>query len=326
MISVIIPTFERPEGLKRAVRSLFSQTLVTCGFELVIVDNTPEGSAANAIIELRKECPATVRLIALHEPEPGVANARNKAMTAVNSHLVAFLDDDQSAPGAWLEALLENYAAYPAAVTFGPVLTKLPEGQRRHKAYFESFFARDPDLDSGYTGFSFGAGNALIDFSMIPGGAPWFDPDMNEIGGEDDLLFQRVRRAGQKFAWASAANVWEHPPAERVALRYTMKRAFSYGQAPITLARKQGRKNRGTVLFWMAIGAGKAVWHGTQWIGLSLIRHPGRVYQLDRAVRGISKVLWWIDLRFYGAAALKRARIKPDAEDAPSLVAAAEQA
>ncbi|MHA7898314.1 MAG: glycosyltransferase family 2 protein [Henriciella sp.] len=325
MISVVIPTFNRPEGLKRAVRSLFGQSLVRSGFDLIIVDNTPDATAAATIAELREVCPDTVTFISLHEPAPGVANARNMAMSAVKSDLVAFLDDDQSAPITWLEDLLENYAAFPAAVTFGPVLTKLPTGQRRHRTYFEAFFARDPHFESGYIEASYGCGNALVDFAKIPGGPPWFDVEMNEIGGEDDLLFQRARRANQKFAWAGEAKVWEHPPSNRISLRYTLKRAFSYGQAPITLARKQGRKRLDLIALWMAIGAGKAVWHGAQWVGLSLIRHPARVNQLDRAVRGISKVFWWIDLRFYGAAALKDAPVKPEPECAPPLVVKAEQ-
>src|SRR6056297_3519888 len=170
MISVIVPTFDRPDGLIRAVESLYQQTLARTGFELIIVDNTPEATASEAIAALRAKCPSAISLITLHEPAAGVANARNTAMSAAGASLVAFLDDDQSAPETWLEALLESYRKFPAAVTFGPVLTRLPSGQRRHQAYFEGFFARDPDLAAGYIEQSYGCGNALIDFSRIPGG------------------------------------------------------------------------------------------------------------------------------------------------------------
>lgn len=312
MISVVVPTFDRPEGLKRAVESLFSQTMVASGFDLIIVDNTPDATAASAISALAKACPDTINLITLHEPAPGVANARNLAMTAVNTDLVAFLDDDQSAPRDWLECLLENYRKFPAAVTFGPVITELPGQQRRHQAYFKNFFARDPGFASGYVDTSFGCGNALIDFSKIPGGAPWFDTSMNESGGEDDILFRRIRTSFGRFGWASSSPVLEHPPIERVTLRYTLKRAFSYGQAPITLARRGSSMVPVVIIFWMLIGAGKAMWHGLQWLFLAVIRHPGRAFQLDLAMRGVAKLFWWIDLRFYGAAALKQKSAKPD--------------
>ena len=54
ILSVIVPTFDRPEGLKRAVESLYAQTLASKGFELIIVDNTPTGTAAGVIATLRK--------------------------------------------------------------------------------------------------------------------------------------------------------------------------------------------------------------------------------------------------------------------------------
>jgi len=319
MISVVVPTFDRPEGLMRAVTSVFNQTLASSGFDLIIVDNTPDATARDTIAVLRALCPDTINLTILHEPAAGVASARNLAMSAVGTDLVAFLDDDQSAPEDWLEQLLDNYRLFPAAVTFGPVKTALPDGQRRHQKYFQSFFAREPDYESGFIDESFGCGNALIDFAKIPGGAPWFDTAMNEIGGEDDVLFGRVRTAGGRFSWASSAPVMEHPPAERVALRYTLKRAFSYGQAPITLARRDSAKRFAVIAFWMLIGGAKAAWHGVQWVGLSLVRHPGRAFQLDKAVRGIAKVFWWIDFRFYGAAALKQKSVTPESQSMPDF-------
>ena len=321
MISVIVPTFDRPDSLRRAVHSLFAQTYAATGFAIIIVDNSPTGSAAAVISELQRACPESINLTAVSEPRPGVANARNAAMAVCQTHLVAFLDDDQSAPETWLATLLQAYEHTPAAVTFGPVETALPGGQTRHRAYFSAFFARKPDFVSGKINMSFGCGNALIDFYQIPGGAPWFDPKMNETGGEDDLLFARVRRADGDFAWAAEAPVFEHPLPERVTLNYTLRRAFSFGQAPISLALKDGKKRWDKVALWMLIGGAKFGWHGLQWFALSLIRHPGRAYQLDQAVRGFAKIVWWIDLKFYGAAAVKSAKPDPAApvHEAPGL-------
>ncbi|MEL6827393.1 MAG: glycosyltransferase family 2 protein [Pseudomonadota bacterium] len=326
MISVVIPTFNRPDGLKRAVTSVFHQTLVEDGFDLIIVDNTPEASASDTIAELQRSCPNTINLIALHEPAAGVANARNTAMRAVKTDLVAFLDDDQSAPKTWLAALYKAYRAFPAAVTFGPVRTTLPNGQRRHQRYFQTFFSREPGFETGYIETSYGCGNALVDFSKVPGHAPWFDITMNESGGEDDVLFARIRDTFGRFAWAAEAPVWEHPPVSRVSLGYTLKRAFSYGQAPITLARRRSDRPAFIILFWMLIGVGKTIWHGAIWLLLSLVRHPGRAFQLDQAVRGIGKLLWWVDLRFYGAAALKKKTANSVPPAAPTLSTGTEQA
>ncbi|MEO1323646.1 MAG: glycosyltransferase family 2 protein [Pseudomonadota bacterium] len=324
MISVVVPTFNRPDGLTRAVESLFAQSLATSGFALIIVDNTPDATAAKVIESLRDACPESIRFVALHEPAAGVANARNCAMKAVETDLVAFLDDDQSAPTDWLQNLLQVHAEYPSAVTFGPVLTELTEETHRHRDYFKAFFARDPGFETGYIHTSFGCGNALIDFSIMPGGAPYFDTEMNETGGEDDVLFRRVRHGSNLFAWAANAPVSEHPPADRVTLRYTLKRSFSYGQAPITFARRDKPTRYGAIAAWVLVGTGKTIVHGALWVGLSIIRHRNRAFQLDKAVRGLGKMLWWIELRFYGATALKRKTSNRAHSSSPTLSTEAE--
>ena len=305
-LTVIVPTFNRPDGLTKAVLSLFAQSHTAHGYTLVIVDNAPDAGATAAIETLRKVCPKTITLVALHEPNAGVANARNKAMGAVMTDLVAFLDDDQSAPEDWLLRLLENHERYPAAVTFGPVVTALPDNQKRHRAYFSKFFSREPELKQGYTKQSFGCGNSLVDFSRIPGDAPWFNVLMNEIGGEDDMLFERVRDTGGQFAWAANAPVLEYPLPKRLTMNYTLRRAFAYGQGPVTIARMATPPRRLEMVKWMLVGGVKAAYHGLQWVGLSLVRHPSRAFQLDEAVRGISKIFWFVDLRFYGQAALAK--------------------
>ena len=49
-ITVVIPTFNRPDGLIKAVLSVYSQTLTEArGFDLVIVDNHPDYTGEDAI-------------------------------------------------------------------------------------------------------------------------------------------------------------------------------------------------------------------------------------------------------------------------------------
>ncbi len=211
-LTVVIPSFNQPDGLLRAARSVFAQTLAkTNRFALVIVDNSPCATAGRAIETLRAECPTTVKMHAVHEPRPGIANARNAAMGAVETDLVAFLDDDQAAPETWLEPLLATHEAFPARVLFGAVITALPDHVTKNRAYFSFFFGRQPRHERGYVTAYYGAGNALVDFSQVPGGEPYFDAAMNTSGGEDDLLFMRIERDGGRFAWSMDTHVFEYP-------------------------------------------------------------------------------------------------------------------
>ncbi|WP_084398869.1 glycosyltransferase family A protein [Henriciella aquimarina] len=312
-VTVIIPTFNRPDSLHRAVESLFWQGARRTGFNVLVVDNSREATARIAFDALEANAPETIHLSYLHAPHPGVANARNAAMDALKTPLAAFLDDDQTAPIHWLEGLMEAYKQYGAAVTFGPVLTALPDTVTTHRAYFEAFFARDPGLDSGLIDKPFGCGNSLLDTRQIPGGKPWFDTSMNEVGGEDDLLFARIKKAGGTFAWAARAPVNEHPLPQRITLAYTLRRALAYGQGPCTLALRADPPRYGSLVMWMGIGAAKFAVHGTAWLGLWLTRHPRRAFQLDKAVRGLGKVLFWKPMRFYGTATVSQTTPAPSA-------------
>ncbi len=311
-ITVVIPTFNRPESLHRAVESLFWQGARKTGFKVLIVDNSADASARFAFDALDARAPDKVDLAYLHAPAPGVANARNAAMDALTTPLVAFLDDDQTAPIHWLDGLAAAYDKLGAAVTFGPVITALPEDIKTHRAYFENFFGREPGHRTRYIEKPYGCGNSLLDTRQIPGDKPWFDSRMNEVGGEDDVLFARIGKAGRKFAWAAEAPTYEHPLPQRITLAYTLRRALAYGQGPCTLARRADPPRYGSLLMWMGIGAGKFVLHGGAWLGLFIIRHPERAFQLDKAIRGLGKVLFWKEMRFYGNATVsQRAMPRP---------------
>ena len=76
-VSVLIPTFRRPEGFLRAARSVLAQQNAP-GVELIAVDNSPEGSARAAFRPARSRSAHPVSLGA--RTPPGVAHARNAAL------------------------------------------------------------------------------------------------------------------------------------------------------------------------------------------------------------------------------------------------------
>ena len=305
-VTVIIPTFRRVGGMRRAAKSVMLQE--NCRpFELLIVDNDPDASAREAAEALAQAANENVTVRYLHEPRAGVANARNAAIAATTSRLIAFLDDDQSAPSDWLCSLLECHRQFPAAVTFGPVRATLPPDIQQHTEYLKHFFSRPYEGPTGYIEESYGCGNSLIALDLIPPQRPMFDTAMNETGGEDDLLFGRVRRAKGRFAWCAEAPVAEHVPANRATLHYTLRRAMAYGQGPVTLARKQERPNWLLVAFWMLVGIYKLVVNGAIYAMKFAMRASDRAEYLDRAARGFGKIVWWRKLRFYGATRLQTA-------------------
>ena len=301
-ISVIIPTQRRLQGLEVAVRSVLTQADFDFSrVELVIVDNDQAPSAQPLATRLAAE--ATIPVIYVHEPAPGVANARNAALAAAHGDWIAFLDDDEEAGPAWLSNLLSTQARFDAEVVFGPVRGRAPQIVVSHRSYLEWFFSRTgPDeacvLDSYY-----GCGNSLIRRAAMPHPAAPFSMARNHTGGEDDLLFSQMKTANARFAWAPAALVWEDPQPERLSLNYAFSRAFAYGHGPTETARAES--DWIGVVRWMLIGLGQGVVFSLLAGLLALIGSDQAIFRLDYAIRCFGKTFWWGPFRktFYGRSA-----------------------
>ena len=311
-VSIIVPTYNRHDGLERCVSSLFALTdpeLTTA--ELIIADNSPDANAQQVFARLRHQAPIPTKYVS--ETTPGVANVRNTALKHASSSLILWLDDDQSVDDGWLTAFLADYDAYNAAVTFGPIRTELPAGaQHRYPEYFKRYFERAQLESGGIIDHYYGCGNSLFDlaqiYTVLPQHGDIFPVEANDSGGEDDRVFQQLEKHGKSFGWCHEGWANEHPPLQRVKLEYTFKRSFVYGQGPISDARYASPPKVLSVLFWMGVGLGQAGVYGTVALALRLIGSDKWVGWGDKTMRGIGKVLWFppFNLQFYGTAYQKR--------------------
>lgn len=297
-VSVLIPTFRRPDSFLRAARSVLAQQGVS-GVELIAIDNSPEGSAIEAFREIERE--AAIPFSWAHAPKPGVAQARNAALALARGKLVAWLDDDEEAPPHWLASLIAVRNATGAQSVFGPVRAKAQHGSA-NSAFHESIYSRSGPTASGFSPRAYGIGNSLQPRLMFE--RDGFDTRADQTGGEDDALFASWADAGATFAWAHEAWVTEHLGAERTTLRHGLKRAFAYGQGPCETA--WSARRYATLARHMCIGAMQAIAFGIA----SLIVFAGSgaraLTLLDRAMRGAGKVFWFVEQRFYGEALLRQ--------------------
>ena len=304
-VAVIVPTLRRPEGLTRALESLFVQTEVADRLgEVVVVDNDPGGSAAATVEALRPRSPWP--LVYCHAPVPGVATARNVGLQATDAPLIAFLDDDEVAAPDWLAQLLAAQVETGADVVFGPIRGRAPDAADWLKPYLEDFFGRTGPVSTGLIDQPHGCGNSLmLRRTALPGCAP-FNTDADQAGGEDDALFAALADRGGRFGWAAGAWVDEIAPAHRATLRYALSRAFAFGQGPSQTA--AARRDWFGVVRWMLIGAVQMMLWACAAVPYLIVRSPRRAWALDRMARGLGKLFWikGLEPHFYGTRELAR--------------------
>lgn len=100
-VTVVIPTFNRPQFLKRAIESVRRQTFGD--FEIVVVIDGSDPASKDAIEQIHEP---RLRYFELSE-KVGGSEARNTGVRSANGRWIALLDDDDE----WLPSKLEQQLA-----------------------------------------------------------------------------------------------------------------------------------------------------------------------------------------------------------------------
>ncbi len=105
-VSIVMPTFNRADTLRRAVDSVRAQRFED--WELLVVD---DGSTDDTKALL--DSIAEPRMAVFRQPNTGVAGARNVGLRAVRGELVAFLDSDDEWAPHHLALMVAFFDAHP---------------------------------------------------------------------------------------------------------------------------------------------------------------------------------------------------------------------
>ena len=306
IISVIIPTFHRPDGALAAVRSILGQKNAP-SLEIILVDNDAKQSCKATADQLAQEVGQTPFIYAV-EPAAGVANARNKAVSLARGAFIAFLDDDEVAKPNWLANLVRAQQETGADVVFGPIEARLPVEHNVPHTYFQNFFSRRLDGPTRLIDIPYGCGNCFLKRETVFTKAEPFNPAANETGGEDDILWREVVAKGGRFGWAEDAWVYEDVPPSRATWAYLTKRAFAFGHNTTGQWYHRADRAYGRMVFSMVKGVAQALALAPLVALLWVARHERLAWAYDKMWRGLGKVFWFGPFRvgFYGAAAEKK--------------------
>ncbi len=108
LVSVIIPTYGRPEYLKRAVNSVLEQTHKNV--EVIVIDDNNPGTENRTLTENVMQAYITDNRIKYlkHKQNMNGANARNTGIAAAEGKYLALLDDDDEMLPKRIEMLVEK--------------------------------------------------------------------------------------------------------------------------------------------------------------------------------------------------------------------------
>ena len=240
MISIVIPTYDRPAALARCLDGVAAMTGVPEDLEVIVVNDG--GTPVTALIE--RPC-GQLDLTVVAQSHGGPAAARNAGLACARRPFVAFLDDDCVPGTGWIAALAARFAAVPDAAVGGRTLNALPANpfSTASQLLMDYLYAHH-NGDDGRVRFL--ASNNLAfprDALRAIGG---FDASFPRAAGEDRELCDRWRHCGHRMTFAPEAVVHHaHPLGPRTFWR----QHFDYGRGACAFRRARLRRDGGRVSF-----------------------------------------------------------------------------
>ncbi|MET0725283.1 MAG: glycosyltransferase [Leifsonia sp.] len=224
-VTIGVLTYRRPDDLAAILPALVLQAGSSPDrVEILVVDNAPEPSAADTVARF----PEHVRYV--HEPTPGIAAARNRALDeSAGSDVIVFIDDDERPVPGWLGALIATYRAERPAGVVGPVISQY-EVQPDPWIIGGGFFTRER-MATGTDVPVAATNNLLLDLGVIRRLGLRFDAEFGLSGGSDTLFTRSLTASGERLTWCDDAVVHDIVPKARLTRHWVLHRYFRMGNS-----------------------------------------------------------------------------------------------
>ena len=203
-VSVLVPTHQRREHLRRALLALAAQTVPPDAFEVVVsVDGSTDGT-----VEMLRELALPYRLVVREGTRRGRAGTRNDALAAAVGEVAVLIDDDMEPAPDCLAVHLSRHDAAPRLCIVGTVPIRhepdAPPVTRWLAGMWERRLAELAHPGHVWRTEDFYSGHFSIRRDVLHevGG---FDVGFTEYGYEDVELALRLRQAGVTFRFAPDA-------------------------------------------------------------------------------------------------------------------------
>ena len=253
-LTIAIPTFRRPDDLKRAIGGVLKQVAeqaarepsggTVSDAEVLVIDNDAQGSGRKAALAAAADAGVTVRASAdeptagdmsvryVVEERPGVAAVRNRALDETTERdLLIFIDDDEEPEPGWLAALVGLQASTGCQAVAGPVIP-VYEVEPEEWVRQGEFFVRKT-WPTGTVRPVAASNCLLLDLGFVRRAGLRFDEAFGATGGEDTLFTRQLCAAGGVIRWCAEARVRDHVPASRLARPWILRRQRSHAATSV---------------------------------------------------------------------------------------------
>ena len=220
-VSIIIPTYRRPERLAVCLQSLACLEYSRDRFEVIVVDDGSPTPPQSVVAEFSAQL--DVRL--LTQAHAGPAMARNTGAAKAKGEILAFTDDDCEPAADWLQQLAIRFATTPACAIGGRTRNALSENifstaSQMLLDYLYDYYNADPSQSQ------FFASNNLAlpaDLFLTVGA---FDSNFPHAAAEDREFCDRWILNGYRMIYAREVVVYH---AHALTFRTFWKQHFTYG-------------------------------------------------------------------------------------------------
>ncbi|MHA7304966.1 glycosyltransferase family 2 protein [Arthrobacter sp. TMN-49] len=225
-VVIAVLTYKRPADIGVALPRLLEQAQ-SCSHEcsVLVIDNDPHGSARSMVESFN-----AANLRYANETQPGIAAARNRALTeSAGAEVLAFIDDDEVPVENWINLLLAQYLTTRPAAVAGPVISEYeqePSGWIKEGEFFKR-----RRMASGTPLTVAATNNLLLDLGQIRSLGLTFDERFGLSGGSDTLFTRRLVTSGARMEWCDEAIVIDRVPVSRLTKDWVLRRSLRSGNS-----------------------------------------------------------------------------------------------
>jgi len=222
LVSFIVPTYKRPDGLIRTLNSIKLQMKDFLEVEIVVVNNSMDNTSETETI-VNKMIDEGLPIRLFHQPLKGLSHARNMGIENAKGHWLCFIDDDEEIDKNYLEILFHTLPKANINCVFGGPCFPIYDGQKpkwvKDEYFILSFGKEARELSP--TEYLLG-GNLVISKKFLDQIGE-FSIDFghgtkNNGYGEDTELMMRAVKQGGIQNYLPQLRILHHIPYSRLSI------------------------------------------------------------------------------------------------------------